>query len=239
MLKTTETVDNVYTSPLDNVYTSPSGDAEFTYKALSRAAILATTFGVMGLMAWVAPLLSFLPLLAVIFAFAAFGNLKKYSEELTGKVWAWVGLVLGSTLLVAAPVKHTYVYFTEVPDGYERVSFGDLKSPTGGQDIPTQAAFEMNGKKIFLKGYIHPTSVSGMNAKTFVLVPDWATCCFGTQPPKTHMIEVRLTNDKFAQKSFRQHSLAGTFYVDIHPRQVDGLDGVYYFLEAEHFERSR
>jgi hypothetical protein len=231
MLKTTETVEIEYPSSLD--------DTEFTYKALSRAAILATTFGVMGLMAWVSPLLVFLPLLAVIFAFVAFGNLRKYSEELTGRIWAWVGLLLGGVLLVAAPAKHTYVYFTEVPDGYTRVSFGVLKSPTGGQDIPTQAAFEMNGKKIFLKGYIHPTSVSSMNAKTFVLVPDWATCCFGTQPPKTHMIEVRLTNDKFAQKSFRQHSLAGTFYVDLNPRQVDGLDGVYYFLEADHFEMSR
>lgn len=231
MLQTTETVAGEYSTPSD--------DAEFTYKALSRAAILATSFGVMGLMAWVAPLLTFLPLLAVIFAIAAFKNLKKYSQELTGTVWAWIGLVLGSALLIAAPAKHTYVYFTEVPEGYERVSFGVLKSPTGGQDIPTPAAFEMNGKKIFLKGYIHPTSISSMNAKTFVLVPDWANCCFGTQPPKTHMIEVRLTNDKFAQKSFRQHSLAGTFYVDLNPRHVDGLDGVYYFLEADHFEMSR
>jgi len=209
---------------------------DFSYRAVSRAAVLSTAFSVIGLLSWISPLLVVIPLLAVVFGFVGLSKIKRYSSELTGRVWAIVGLVLGLSMLIAAPVKHAYIYMTEVPEGFERVSFSVLKSPTGAPDFPTPAAMELSGKKIFLKGYIHPTSLSGMSAKTFVLVPDWATCCFGTQPPLTHMIEVRLVNDKFAQKSFRQHSLAGTFEVTPYKKQVDGLDGVYYLLEAEHFK---
>ncbi len=50
------------------------------------------------------------------------------------------------------------------------------------------------------------------------------------------MIEVHLVNDKYASKSFRQHSLAGTFTVIPQGKAVEGFTGVYYQLEAEHFQ---
>ncbi len=209
---------------------------EFSYKAISRSGVLSVVFGIFGLLAWMFPLLVILPLLALVFALVSFYNFKKYPTELTGKIWARIGLVLGGALLILAPARHTYIYYTEVPEGYERVSFSALKSPPGAPDVPTLPAVALNGKKIFLKGYIHPTSLASMNAKSFVLVPDWATCCFGEQPPLTHMVEVRLLNEKYASRSFRQHSLAGTFEVTPHLKQVDGLTGVYYILEADHFE---
>lgn len=212
------------------------GEAEFAYQAISRAAVLAAIFGVVGLLAWLNILLLILPLIAVICSLIAFKNLKLYPNELTGKWLAVAGGILGLSVLILAPLRHTYVYFTEVPEGYERVSFSVLKSPTGAPDVPTLEAMRLNGKKIFIKGYIHSTSLASMSAKTFVLVPDWATCCFGGQPPLTHMIEVRILNDKYASRSYRQHSLAGTFQVIPELKQIDGLTGVYYVLEADHFE---
>ena len=211
-------------------------EAEFAYKAISRTAVLSAILGAVGSLAWINPLLIFIPVLAAVFAVIAFRNLKKYPNELTGKWWARVGAALGFGVLILAPIKHTYIAYTEVPEGYERVSFSVLKSPTGAPDVPTMEAMRLSGKKIFIKGYIHSTSLSSMQAKTFVLVPDWATCCFGGQPPLTHMIEVRILNDKYATKSFRRHSLAGTFEVIPQLKQVDGLTGVYYVLEADHFE---
>jgi hypothetical protein len=50
------------------------------------------------------------------------------------------------------------------------------------------------------------------------------------------MIEVKLTGDEFASKSLRKHSLAGTLLVRPYKKPVDGLDGVYYELEADHFK---
>ncbi|MFY8200188.1 MAG: DUF3299 domain-containing protein, partial [Pirellula staleyi] len=106
----------------------------------------------------------------------------------------------------------------------------------GAPDLPTPEAVALNGKKVFLKGYIHPTSVASNAAKTFVLVPDISTCCFGGQPPLTHMIEVKLVNDKYAGKSLRCFSLAGILEVHPYLKPVEGLEGVFYQLEAEHFE---
>ncbi|XZE20208.1 DUF4190 domain-containing protein [Pirellulaceae bacterium SH449] len=208
----------------------------FDYKALSRAAVISVIFALFGLLAWESPYLIVLPAAAVVLALMGLRTIRRFEDELTGRPIAMAGLSIGLLMLVVAPVKHTIIYLTEVPEGYQRVSFGVLKSPTGAPDIPTRDAVQLNGQKIFLKGYIHPTSLSSRNSKTFILVPDWATCCFGTQPPLTHMIEVQLVNDKYASKSFRQHSLAGTFTVIPGGKQVEGFTGVYYQLDAEHFQ---
>lgn len=209
---------------------------EYGYTSLSRAAVLSLVFGILGLLSWYSPLLLFLSTLGAIFALVAFANLKKYPSELSGKNLARIGALLSLTMLFASSIKHTYVYYTELPEGYERISFAALKSPVGAPDVPPQTALELDGKKVFLKGYIHPTSLSSNAAKTFVLVPDWATCCFGQQPPLTHMIEVKLTGEEFASKSLKRHSLAGTLSVRPYMKPVDGLQGVFYELEADHFK---
>lgn len=218
-------------------YRSTDEDSDdFSYRSISRAAMLCLVFGLFGLLAWISPLLLFMPAIAAVFGFIALANIKKYPNELVGKSFAWVGLVLSVAILIASPIRHVYVYYTEVPEGFERVSFGSLKSRMGEPDFPTPEAVALNGKKVFLKGYIHPTSISSNSTKSFVLVPDWGTCCFGTQPPLTHMIQVRLVNDGYAYKSVRQHSIAGTFEVHPYVKPVEGLEGVYYEFEAEHFQ---
>lgn len=209
---------------------------EYNYTSLSRAAVLSLVFGILGLLSWYSPLLLFLSMLGALFALAAYANLKKYPQELSGKNLARLGGLLSLSMLIASPIKHTYVYYTELPDGYERISFAALKSPVGAPDVPPQTALDLDGKKVFLKGYIHPTSLSSNAAKTFVLVPDWATCCFGQQPPLTHMIEVKLTGENFASKSLKRHSLAGTLSVRPYMKPVEGLQGVFYELEADHFK---
>jgi hypothetical protein len=75
--------------------------------------------------------------------------------------------------------------------------------------------------------------MSSYEAKKFVIVPDLGTCCFGGQPPLTHMIEVTLTGDQYAHKDFRKKRLAGTFSVNPYLKPVDGLQGVYYQLRAD------
>lgn len=209
---------------------------EYNYTSLSRAAVLSLVFGILGLLSWYSPLLLFLSMLGALFALAAYANLKKYPQELSGKNLARLGGLLSLSMLIASPIKHTLVYYTELPDGYERISFAALKSPVGAPDVPPQTALDLDGKKVFLKGYIHPTSLSSNAAKTFVLVPDWATCCFGQQPPLTHMIEVKLTGENFASKSLKRHSLAGTLSVRPYMKPVEGLQGVFYELEADHFK---
>ncbi len=92
----------------------------------------------------------------------------------------------------------------------------------GAPDAPTKEALSLDGKKIFLKGYVHPTSVTSTSAKNFVLVPDWATCCFGGQPPLTHMVEVNLKGDMSVRASQRKIKLAGTLKVDKNLKPISG-----------------
>lgn len=209
---------------------------DFVYKSLSRAAMLSLVFAFFSLLAWISPMLLFLPIIGVVFGVVGLRNLKRYPKELVGTSIAWIGLIMSLFIMIGSPAKHIYVYNTEVPEGFERVQFAVLNSPIPEFDFPTPEARALNGKKIFLKGYVHPTSISSNSSKTFVLVPDFGTCCFGTQPKLTHMIQVRLVNDGYAQKDLRQHSLAGVFEVHDYKRQIEGLDGVYYELEAEHFQ---
>ncbi len=212
--------------------TFSSGDAD-VYQSLSRAAIASAVLGVLGLGAFAVLLLIVLPVLGVVFGLLALSAMVRFPEEMLGKPLAIAGLVLCAATCLLAPAYHTYVYMTEVPEGYTRVNFEDLKSGLGQPDVPPSEALGLNGEQIFIKGYIHPTSMDTMSAKRFVLVPDLGTCCFGGQPPLTHMIEVSLTGDQHARKSYRRQRLAGKLRVNSQLKPLDDLTGVYYQLQAD------
>lgn len=212
--------------------TFSSGEAD-VYQSVSRAAIASLVLGIMGLAAFPILVLIALPLLGVVMALIAFRGFQKFPEELLGKPLAIAGLLLCGFTCLLAPTYHTYVYMTEVPDGYTRVDFASLKSKLGEPDVPPGDAIALDGKQVFIKGYIHPTSMDTMLAKRFVLVPDLGTCCFGGQPPLTHMIEVSLSGDQHAQKSYRKQRLAGTLHVNPYMKPIDGLTGVFYQLQAD------
>ncbi len=203
------------------------------YQSVSRSAVASLLLGLFGLLAFAwAPLLLF-PLLGVFFALLAWRGFRKFPDELLGRPVAWAGGILSLLSLLGAPPYHAYVYATEVPEGYTRVSFEVLKSGYNQPDQPTEAAMELDGQKIFIKGYIHPNSMDALQSRKFVIVPDLGTCCFGKQPPLTHMIEVTLTGEQYATKSFRKQRLAGTLHVNKNLKPVDGLTGVYYQLRAD------
>ncbi len=164
------------------------------YRAVSRSAVVAAmVVGGLGLLSfWFVPLL-ILPAVAILLAMASLGQFRRYPDELTGKPIALLSLFIGAVTLIGATSLHLYTYYTEVPDGYERISFSQLKSPFIELDYPPETAMALNGKQVFMKGYILPTSVTSASASRFVIVPDIATCCFGGQPKLTHMVEVQLT----------------------------------------------
>ncbi len=203
------------------------------YKSVSRAAIASVVLGVLGIAAFPMLFMLVLPMMGLVFAVLAFNAFRKFPDEMLGKPLAVTGLILCGAICILAPAYHMYDYMTEVPEGYARVDFGVLKSGLGQPDFPPAAALELDGKQVFIKGYIHPTSMDTVLAKRFVLVPDLGTCCFGGQPPLTHMIEVSLSGDQRAQKSYRKQRLAGTLHVNPNLKPIDGLTGVFYQLRAD------
>lgn len=211
-------------------FSSASSDV---YRSVSRAAVAALALGLLGLTAFLTPFLTPIPLVGLLFAVVAWNAFRRFPEELVGKPIAVVGGALSLIGVCLAPAWHAYVYATEVPDGYTRVAFSTLMSPTGQVDQPPAEALQWDGQPVFIKGYIHPTSMDTLMAKRFVIVPDLGTCCFGGQPPLTHMIEVTLSGEQFATKSMRKQRLAGTLSVNPNLKPVDGLTGVYYQLRAD------
>ncbi len=221
----------IKTPPADSPILS-GGDTE-VYRAVSRAAIASTVLGVLGLSSFSMAFLLILPVAGLLLALQAFQSFRRFPDEIIGKPIARVGLVVCLLTCFLAPAYHTYVYMTEVPEGYARTDFATLMSPLGKPDFPPQAALDLNGSKVFIKGYIHPTSMDTVVSKRFVLVPDLGTCCFGGQPPLTHMIEVSLVGDQHAQKSYRKQRLAGTLSVNPNLKPIEGLTGVFYQLRAD------
>lgn len=204
------------------------------YRSVSKAAVFSLVMAVFALLGLVFPALLVSALLAVILGVVALGHLRRYPDELTGKATAILGIAGGILLLLGGSAMHSYIYMTEVPEGYERLSFSalDLANTSMGQPrLPT----ELDGKRVFVKGYVHPGVSELGEIKRFVLVPDMGTCCFGGQPDLSDMIEVTITAERGLRYMRRKRKLAGTFHVSYRRKKVvGGLDGGYYSLNADY-----
>jgi len=217
---------------------SASADAvDFPYRALSRSAIAALGFFVVALLGLIPQFEAMLglTLLGIIAALVALRSIKRYPEEFSGFGLAKFGLLANVALLAGGVGLHTYIYLTEVPPGHVRLPFYTLKYE-GPSDRPTESALDVNGKDVFIKGYIHPSSGGGM-LRQFVLVGDLGTCCFGGQPRSSEMIEVTLTEGQTVEAGMTRRKLAGKFTVnDVRFKRTDFDNPVFYRLKARNLK---
>lgn len=220
-----------YTAPLS----ASADEMDFPYRELSKLAIASFALAVvaaLGLIPLFAPLLA-LTVVGVICGVLGMRMIGKYPNEYSGMVLAKAGLALNAMLLLGGIGTNVYIILTEVPDGYERVHFWQLEKPKGN-DAPTDRAKEVDGKDIFIKGYIHPASGTGA-MKRFILVPDLGTCCFGGQPRSSSMIEVNLTGTKTVSYSMTKLRLGGKFKIQprkLHDVEIENI--LFYQLQADY-----
>jgi hypothetical protein len=213
---------------------SSSADvADYPYRALSRGAITSVILFLIacgGLLDPFKPLLA-LALLGVVVALLAIRSITKYPDEYSGLGLAKFALIANLLVLIGGVGIHTYTYLTEVPPGHVRAQFSILKNELQ-PNRPTAKAAELNGKDVFIKGYIHPSSGGGM-LRRFVLVGDLGTCCFGGQPDSSEMIEVTLTGGQTVKGGLTRRKLAGEFKVTAVPlQQTDFDNAVFYRLKG-------
>lgn len=174
----------------------------------------------------------FVPLIGMVVSLYAVNKIHNSRDELAGMGMAKVAVLLNAAVFASVWGYHSYIYATEVPAGYRRISFADLQPGPGKREAIPQAALELDGQKVFIKGYIHPGQ-RRTNLKTFVLVPDLGTCCFGGQPALTDMIEVTLDDRLLTHHSRRCRALTGVLEVDDQVESTGGLGGLYYRLKAD------
>ncbi len=221
-----------------DVHDDEAGDDGFVaYRALSKAAVMSLVLAFLSLLGLVFPTLLVLPIVGVILGFIALKNLRRYPNELTGRVPAVIGTFGCLVLLTGGAAWHTHTYLTEVPDGYTRISYSQLQSKGmyPGTNTPILPE-ELDGKRVFIKGYVHPGVSSMGRIRKFILVPDMGTCCFGGQPKRmTDMIEVTLTKSKGIQYNLRKRKVGGILHVRYQVHKVaGGLKGGLYELKADY-----
>lgn len=215
-----------------------SPDADYAkYRSLSGLVVMGLVFGVFGLSALLTPWLAILVVVGSVCSLRGLRAVRRNCEELTGFGMAVFGLILNLVILITSIALHSYVYATEVPDGFMRINYGELQVASNGvgnaRGLPVpQRALDLHGKKIFIKGYVYPDGRSS-GIQHFILVPDMGTCCFGGDPKLTDMIEVKLKDPLEIEYSYARRKLAGTFHVNLQPQGFMGKTAVYQ-LDAEY-----
>ncbi len=205
------------------------------YRTLSSASVAALVLSLLSLSALLTDLsvsLLVIPVVGVLFGLYALRGVLKESDHLTGAGMATFSVGLSALIFFIATTMHIVIYATEVPDGYQRVSFWDLRS--GGKETgpPEGIREKLDGKKIFIKGYVYPHD-KRYGLTEFVIIPDLNTCCFGGQPDLTDMIEVTVSKENAIDFNRSRRRLTGVFHVTNYLDTRSDLKGVFYKLEAD------
>ena len=238
---------------LQDDYEAPADEAAYhEYRSLSIAAVAALIFGLLSAVVLpvvaVASVLLVVPVMGVLLGLFATWTIASRPEEFTGKRIALVGMGLSVVMFVAGIGLNHYLNRIQVPPEYadSEIHFWELQSEEDidmnylmslqGQrvDLPLpERALELNGKKVFITGYVYPgEQKTGLDK--FVLVPDMGSCCFGGQPKWTDMIEVKLAEPLRVDYSMWRRGVGGTLRVNRTLQAHEKLKGVIYSLEADY-----
>jgi hypothetical protein len=183
------------------------------YKPICPTAILSLLFGLAAVIAaFTTPDVGWafaaVPAIGFILGNRALWSIRRY--DMTGKPAARIGVVLSTLALFAGAAYYSYYLRTEVPPEYVRVDYEVLQN--GGAEGVAKSVEGLNGKKVYLKGYMYPTN-QNTGIKRFVLCRDNGTCCFGGKPKLTDMVEVKLKDPLTSDLTSSLRGVGGTFRV--------------------------
>jgi hypothetical protein len=214
--------------------TRPEGQ-DFQYRSVSKSAIASLAFAMMGMLtSFLAPIFVLLPALGAGFGLVSIFNFRRYPDELVGKFFANTGLFVSLGFLFGSVAWHSYVYATEVPEGYERISYSMLRDNTKTPLPFSEKAEELDGKKVFLKGYVRPSDKK-TKLKNFILVGDFGECCFGGNPKPTEIVAINILSEDTVNYSFALRRIGGVFRLNRNRKQVAGdVPPIFYEIEADH-----
>lgn len=215
-----------------------SGEDEFNYRPVPVLAPLTLFFGICSVAALITVVGLSVGFVGLLIGEICLWQIRKAQGELGGRTLARIGVVLSALFVVLGGSYHGYVYATEVPEGYERMSFSwlskqELKFEDGVTKL-TPEVEALDGKQVYVKGYMYPTGqLTGLSR--FLLLKDTGQCCFGGEPKMTDMIVVEFKNGMTVDHHEMQLvGVAGIF----HAKQVmqAGQLTAIYSLEGTHFQ---
>ncbi len=236
------------TASLDS-YAAATADEDqpLQYRAIPAGAIVGLMLGALSVVTVVTAANSFewclmvtpIPVLGLFISLRSLAKIRRESEQYTGAKLAMGGAALSLIFLIAGVSYGGYVYATEVPDGYTRLSFLDLKpdelQERAGHVVSPEIA-AMAGKKIFIKGYIRPGSApvrTGIDK--FLLVRDNNQCCFGDLSKVKYFdqMAVQITSDDRVTDSLQLLRMGGI--LEINPENLQrGPEFPVFTLKADY-----
>lgn len=190
-----------------------------------------------------AVILAVAPLAGLILSLFALKSIRANSDLYTGKPAAMLGILLAAGSLIIGSARGAYIYATEVPEGYARTSFLEMKPDEveiAGREIVPPEVKELLGEQVFIKGYIRPDSTNNGLRKgisEFLLVRDSNDCCFGDMSKVQYYDQAAVTLAKgttvdLSSKVFRVGGRLG-----IRPGNVAaGEPLLVYSLEADYIK---
>jgi hypothetical protein len=214
-----EIIENRPSAPLahDADYDSAT-DAQFDEdqelifrRTLASSATLSVVLALVSFTTFLDTMYLFLPIVTVLVAIAAISKIRKYPDEIYGIGIAKGAIAIGVFCFVASLGWHSYVYATEVPEGYTRLEFRELQEDERHPDAHLKTWQRMDGKKVFIQGYMFPADQKD-GITSFILCRDKGDCCFGGKPKITERISVTLNkDDPGIPLSTSLQKLTGTF----------------------------
>ncbi|MBT5019168.1 MAG: hypothetical protein HON04_10520 [Planctomicrobium sp.] len=217
----------------------------FSYRTVPVIAVVGLVISLLSAMSifiWIA-----LPLCAIglIVSTLSFFVIRRNRDIYSGTMVALSGMLLSASFLISGVSYQVYTYQTEVPEGYERISFVNDISDKG---IITQNGYQtihpdiakLDGKKIFLKGYIYQTGKL-RDLESFLLVKDNQSCCFGATPAIIDRMGVVMDPDKAIDYKAGKVGVAGTFrlnkeFTNDELEPLFMLDSMYFTSRVSDFE---
>jgi hypothetical protein len=200
------------------------------YRAISGTAIAAAAVALLSPLVVVGWSFAAVPVVGLVLAVAALGDIARRPAAVTGRGLALVALAGSGISLVGGLAYLGAVYTAELPEGFARLNYTMLQPLPGdpATAVP-DSALEMNGREVLLKGYMYPGSRQRGIAE-FLLCRDQGDCCFGGTPKITDRVLVRLADPKGIDFTQRLVKIAGRFRIE--PAGTADLGGgVLYHLD--------
>jgi hypothetical protein len=220
------------TSATLDSYGTTDSEETIQYRAIPAGAIIGFVLGLLSVFTVVTAVSSIesclmvvpIPVLGMFVSLRSWGRIRREREQLTGAWLAMAGFGLSLAFLAMGVGYSSFVYATEVPDGYARISFDGMKpneyQERSGVTVPPEIA-DLNGKRVFIKGYIRPDSVAVMRGiDRFLLVRDNNTCCFGDLSKIKYHDQIDVKMDGPLRVDFSQSTIRIGGVLKIQPENV-------------------
>ncbi len=170
---------------------------EFGYRPVPILAPISFLLGLLSALGFLGLLMVPIGLVGFVVAGICILRLRKFRGEYGGMWLAVSGFLMSLIFFSASAGIWANGYRTEVPEGFRRLNFTEDISnkgfifEKGKTDIFNPDVKALDGKQVFIKGYMYPTNET-RGLKSFLLVKDNAQCCFGGNPKINDMIMVTL-----------------------------------------------